>query len=71
MMIILSLNVNFRFVYRLEVHFTCFRWSYGVVLWEIVTLGSIPYQGMDGMEVVRYIKNGNRMGKPKHCSPEL
>ena len=48
-----------------------FRWSYGVVLWELVTLGASPYPGMNSYEVVSFLQDGYRMDKPKHCSDEL
>ncbi|XP_070541613.1 tyrosine-protein kinase receptor Tie-1-like [Ptychodera flava] len=46
-------------------------WSYGIVLWEIVTLGVLPYQDLTNKEVSEYIKRGQRMEKPKHCNDEI
>lgn len=48
-----------------------YSWSYGVLLWEIVTLAASPYPGIYAKEVVDFIKNGNRMQKPNHCSDDL
>nr|CAH8848690.1 unnamed protein product [Trichobilharzia regenti] len=48
-------------------------WSYGVVLWEIVTMACLPYRGMSHEEVIRYILSGNTLlsnGLPTNC-PEL
>lgn len=46
-------------------------WAFGVVLWEIITLGASPYPGMGSYEVVSFLQDGHRMDKPKHCSNEL
>lgn len=46
-------------------------WSFGVVLWEIVTLGASPYPGMNSQEVINFLQDCYRMDKPKHCSDEL
>ncbi|XP_032222346.1 fibroblast growth factor receptor 4 isoform X3 [Nematostella vectensis] len=46
-------------------------WSYGVLLWEIVTLGASPYPGMNSQEVINFLQDGYRMDKPKHCLDEL
>lgn len=46
-------------------------WSYGVVLWEIVTLGATPYSGMSAMEVMRQVLNGFRLSRPIHCKEEM
>ncbi|XP_072047232.1 fibroblast growth factor receptor-like [Amphiura filiformis] len=46
-------------------------WSFGVLLWEIVTLGSRPYPKLKGSDVQKLLKNGQRMPQPKHCSEQL
>lgn len=47
------------------------RWSFGVVLWEIVTLGATPYPGINGELLCQLLKEGYRMFQPKHCSSQL
>ncbi|XP_077991885.1 tyrosine-protein kinase STK-like [Glandiceps talaboti] len=42
-------------------------WSFGIVMYEIITKGMVPYPGMGGAEAYEYIECGNRMLKPKHC----
>jgi len=46
-------------------------WSFGVLMWEIVTLGSTPYPGMSGSEVMKKVKEGYRLEKPEHCDREI
>ncbi|PFX30405.1 Tyrosine kinase receptor Cad96Ca [Stylophora pistillata] len=46
-------------------------WSFGVVLWEIVTLGASPYPGMNSQEVINFLQESYRMDRPKHCSEDL
>ncbi|KAJ7371371.1 hypothetical protein OS493_025833 [Desmophyllum pertusum] len=47
-------------------------WSFGVVLWEIVTLGERPYRGITGIvELHTMLLDGVRLEKPPHCSEEL
>ncbi|XP_072166561.1 tyrosine-protein kinase receptor Tie-1-like [Diadema setosum] len=46
-------------------------WSYGVLLWEIVTLGGKPYPTMTMEEVKKQVTNGYTMPCPKHCGQEL
>jgi len=46
-------------------------WSYGVLMWEIATLGSTPYPGMSGSEVMKKVKEGHRLEKPEHCDREI
>ncbi|XP_068761952.1 fibroblast growth factor receptor 4-like [Montipora capricornis] len=47
-------------------------WSFGVLLWEIVTLGELPYRGVQGLvELHNLLQDGVRLEKPPHCSQEL
>ncbi|XP_029654750.1 tyrosine-protein kinase fyna-like [Octopus sinensis] len=48
-------------------------WSYGVLLWELVTFGEMPYKGMNGQDVLKNLKTGFRLQIPKevpHKVPE-
>lgn len=42
-------------------------WSYGVVLWEMVTLAEQPYQGLSNEQVLNFVKQGGVMEKPENC----
>lgn len=47
-------------------------WSYGVVLWEIVTLGEQPYQGSSNETVLREVMAGRlRLQIPSYCPDPL
>ncbi|GBP61205.1 Tyrosine kinase receptor Cad96Ca [Eumeta japonica] len=46
-------------------------WAYGILLWEIVTLGSTPYAAMSGREVLSAVTEGYRLERPPHCKPQL
>ncbi|XP_030373756.1 insulin-like receptor [Scaptodrosophila lebanonensis] len=45
--------------------------SYGVVLWEMATLASQPYQGLSNEQVLRYVIDGGVMERPENCPDML
>ncbi|UXI14608.1 GTP-binding protein [Sarcoptes scabiei] len=46
-------------------------WSFGILMWEIVTLGCTPYPGMTATEVIKKVCDGFRLEKPEHCRREM
>ncbi|XP_022314802.2 uncharacterized protein LOC111119192 isoform X1 [Crassostrea virginica] len=46
-------------------------WSFGVLVWEICTLGGTPYHGIDTAQMCHLLKQGFRMRRPRNCDPAL
>jgi len=47
-------------------------WAFGVKLWEIFSLGEVPYPGMSyTLNFVAELENGLRMNKPKFSTQTL
>ncbi|CAG5121708.1 unnamed protein product, partial [Candidula unifasciata] len=42
-------------------------WSYGVVMWEVLTRGVEPYPNSRPAGVITLIKQGKRLSKPRQC----
>ena len=46
-------------------------WSYGVLLWEIMALGSQPYPGRISQEVLEFVTAGGRLDRPDKCPSRM
>ncbi|XP_065223883.1 fibroblast growth factor receptor 2-like [Planococcus citri] len=47
-------------------------WSYGILLWEILTLGATPYPSFPDLgKLFQALHSGYRMEKPPNCSVKL
>ncbi|XP_078597376.1 uncharacterized protein LOC144873691 [Branchiostoma floridae x Branchiostoma japonicum] len=46
-------------------------WSFGILIWEIVTLGGTPYSGMKSRLLIRRLHEGYRLPKPRNCEDAL
>lgn len=46
-------------------------WSFGVVLWEMATLGAQPYQGLSNEQTLTFVRDKGIMGKPEGCPEQL
>ena len=46
-------------------------WSYGVLLYEIITFGSFPFQGLSNNQVLMHIKSGDTLTIPQGASSLL
>ncbi|XP_044164816.1 fibroblast growth factor receptor 2-like isoform X1 [Acropora millepora] len=46
-------------------------WSYGIVLYEISTVGGSPYPRIEGRKIANLLQQGYRMPKPEHVENDL
>lgn len=46
-------------------------WSYGILLYEIITFGNIPFQELSNNQVLEHVKNGMTIEIPAGVKPQL
>ena len=47
------------------------QWSFGVVCWEVFSLGKQPYAAVEHQNMLQYIESGNRLPKTSLCRDEM
>ncbi|XP_073418512.1 ephrin type-A receptor 10 [Dendrobates tinctorius] len=46
-------------------------WSFGIVMWEVMSYGERPYWDMSNQDVIKAIEDGFRLPAPINCPPPL
>ncbi|XP_048514109.1 tyrosine-protein kinase Drl isoform X2 [Athalia rosae] len=46
-------------------------WAFGVLLWELATMGQQPYLEVDPFEMMACLRDGYRLAQPRPCPDEL
>uniref|UniRef100_G1SJ95 Tyrosine-protein kinase receptor n=1 Tax=Oryctolagus cuniculus TaxID=9986 RepID=G1SJ95_RABIT len=46
-------------------------WSFGILIWEILTLGHQPYPAHSNLDVLNYVQAGGRLEPPRNCPDDL
>ncbi|ELW48811.1 Proto-oncogene tyrosine-protein kinase ROS [Tupaia chinensis] len=46
-------------------------WSFGILIWEILTLGHQPYPAHSNLDVLNHVQTGGRLEPPRNCPDDL
>ncbi|XP_040835921.1 tyrosine-protein kinase FRK [Ochotona curzoniae] len=46
-------------------------WSFGILLYEIITYGKMPYSGMTGAQVIQLLSQNYRLPQPPNCPEQF
>ncbi|XP_070348908.1 macrophage-stimulating protein receptor isoform X12 [Equus asinus] len=46
-------------------------WSFGVLLWELLTRGAPPYPNIDPFDLTHFLAQGRRLPQPEYCPNSL
>ncbi|XP_018542200.1 macrophage-stimulating protein receptor isoform X1 [Lates calcarifer] len=46
-------------------------WSYGILMWELLTRGANPYPDVDPYDITHYLLKGRRLAQPQFCPDTL
>ena len=58
-------------VHDINFHIIILQWSFGIVCWEIFSLGKHPYPGVEHQDILHHIESGHRLPTTPLCSDEM
>jgi len=61
---------NYKTVF-LDLFLLSCSWSFGILLWEMATMGGVPYPTLTNRELCRLLKTGYRMERPDMCCDDV
>lgn len=47
------------------------QWSYGILMWELLTRGASPYADVDPYDIAHFLLKGRRLPQPQFCPDTL
>ncbi|XP_058591059.1 proto-oncogene tyrosine-protein kinase ROS isoform X5 [Neofelis nebulosa] len=65
----LCVDISKGCVYLEHMHFI--HRSFGILIWEILTLGHQPYPAHSNLDVLNYVQTGGRLQPPRNCPDDL
>lgn len=51
--------------------FFIIQWSFGVLLWELMTRGAPPYSDVNSFDITVFLLQGRRLLQPEFCPDAL
>jgi serine/threonine protein kinase len=45
-------------------------WAFGVLMWEVFSLGQLPYLGLSNEEAIEAVRSGQTMSRPNEFCPD-
>ena len=45
--------------------------AFGVLMWEVLTLGQQPYPARTNLEVLHFVRGGGRLDRPDNCPDDM
>ena len=45
--------------------------AFGVLMWEVVTLGQQPYPARTNIEVLHFVRAAGKLERPEKCTDEM
>ena len=46
-------------------------WAFGVLIWEVLSYGELPFQEVTNMDMQRHVLGGGRLKEPAKCPSDL